>query len=99
MTDFSEEMELLKCDAMNPTEQKWVRELYRHYLERFWTNLEEPDLPGKQRELWLWLKMHFLSRMTQEGNNTAKIMLEMELNRNAAKINNPSYEHTKVRWV
>lgn len=98
MMDFTEEMELLKCDAMNPTEQKQVQALYRYYLERFWTNLEEPDLPGQQNELWWWTKMHFLSRLTEEGNTTAKAMLEMELIRNAAKINNPNYEQTRVRW-
>lgn len=96
--EFNEEIDLLKCDAMNPTEQKWVRELYTYYLERFWEKLEEPELPGQQNELWWWTKMHFLCRLTQEGNTTAKTMLEMELNKNAAKMNNPYYEQNRVHW-
>lgn len=96
--EFTQEIELLKSDAMNPTEQKWVRELYCRYLERFWEKLEEPELPGQQKELWWWVKMHFLCRLTEEGNTTAKTMLEMELNKNAAKINNPEYEHSRIHW-
>lgn len=98
MRDFTEELELIKSEAMNPTEQKEVRELYRYYLERFWEKLEEPDLPGQQKELWWWVKLHSMCRFTLQGDTIAKSMLEMELNRNAAKVNNPLYEHTKVHW-
>lgn len=96
--DFTAELDLLKCEAMNPTEQKEVRELYKHYLERFWEKLEEPDLPGQQNELWWWTKMHFLTRITKEGNTIGKVMLEKELRVNATKFKNPLYEQTKVKW-
>ena len=83
---------------MNPTEEKMLKELFKIYLNQFWEKLEEPVLTGDLKELWWWTKMHFITRLANEGNTTAKVMLEKELRKNAKKFENPAFEHYAVSW-
>ena len=98
MVDISQELRLLKDDSLSLSEQKMVEDLFRHYLTEFWTKLKEPKLLPELNDVWFWLKMHMLTRLTNEGNYTAKTMLEMELKVNAAKFKNPTFEQKAVVW-
>ena len=98
MTDFTPELRLLKSEQLTPMEQKMVNELFHQYLYDFWTKLKEPMLLPELNDLWWYTKVHFLARMTNQGDFTAKLMLEKELNRNASKLKNRLYEQTKVVW-
>lgn len=96
--DFTEEMDLLTTDTMNPMENKMLKELFKVYLNQFWTQLKEPDLPQELNNLWWWTKMHLITRMANSGDVTAKMMLEKELNRNGKKFENPGFELYRVSW-
>ena len=96
--EFKEELDLLNGAEMNPTELKMTKQLLEMWLDDFWTELKEPVLTGDLKELWWWTKMHFITRLANEGNTTAKIMLEKELRKNAKKFENPAFEHYEVSW-
>lgn len=98
MTDFTPELRLLKSEQLTPLENKMVEELFHQYLYDFWTKLREPILTPELNDLWWYTKVHFLSRLANAGDFTAKLMLEKELNRNAKKVENPKYEQYKVVW-
>lgn len=98
MTDFTPELDLIRSTQMSPLDQKLVENLFHQYLYEFWTKLKEPMLLPELNDLWWYTKVHFLARMTNQGDLTAKMMLEKELNRNASKLKNRNYEQTKVIW-
>lgn len=98
MVDISEELRLIRDPGLSPQEQSMVEDLFKHYLTMFWEELREPVLLPELNELWFWIKMHMLSRLTNEGNTNARMMLEAELKLNAKKYENRRYDHRWVAW-